>query len=80
MQAADKDAAATGHIMSEGDVFVNGTQAGLMTENVGCSTFHPSQYYTTWTVVPPTHDLKQLPHVCTGWQCVARPADQPLVA
>ncbi|KAF7804528.1 putative pectate lyase 4 [Senna tora] len=79
-QAADKEAAASGHIRSEGDVFVNGTQAGLMTENVGCTMFHPSQHYTTCTVAPPTDDLKQLLHQFTGWQCVARPPDQPLVA
>lgn len=78
-KAGDKEAAASGHIWSEGDLFISGTQAGLMTEtkSVGATAFHPSQHYTTWTVSPPTEDLKQLLHHCTGWQCVARPPDQP---
>ena len=76
LQAADKDAESNGHIKSEGDLFVSGTQPGLMTESLGCSTFHASEYYPSWTVVPPTDELKQSLHHCTGWQNVARPADQ----
>lgn len=79
-KAADKDAEATGHIISEGDLFINGAQSGLMTENVGCNKFHPGEHYQTWTVEPPTDDLKQVLHHCTGWQSVARPADQAVCA
>ncbi|KAI4349251.1 hypothetical protein L6164_009864 [Bauhinia variegata] len=80
-KAADTEVTAAGQIMSEGDLFVTGTQHGLMTESVGCGTFHPSQYYQTWTVEPPTHELKQILQHYTGWQSVARPADhQPMVA
>ncbi|TKY52846.1 pectate lyase 4 [Spatholobus suberectus] len=75
-KAADKDVEATGHIRSEGDLFLNGAQPGLMTEDVGCNMFHPSEHYPSWTVEAPTDDLKQIVHHCTGWQSVARPADQ----
>ena len=51
-----------------------------MTEDGECSMFHPSEYYPTWTVEPPTDSLKQVLQHCTGWQCVPRPADQPLAA
>ncbi|XP_061955832.1 probable pectate lyase 4 [Populus nigra] len=79
-KAADKEKARSGSIRSEGDLFVTGTQAGLMTEDGECSMFHPSEYYPTWTVEPPTDSLKQVLQHCTGWQCVPRPADQPLAA
>lgn len=76
LQAADKEVGATGHIISEGDLFLNGAQPGLMTKNVGCNMFHPSEHYPSWTVEAPTEDLKQILHHCTGWQSVSRPADQ----
>ncbi|XP_019436142.1 PREDICTED: probable pectate lyase 4 [Lupinus angustifolius] len=79
-KAADKESGATGQIRSEGDLFLNGAQPGLMNEDVGCNMFHPSEYYPTWTVKPPTDDLKQLLHHCTGWQSVARPPDQTACA
>jgi pectate lyase len=79
-QAADKEAEATGHIISEGDLFLNGAQPGLMTENVGVKVFHPSEHYLTWTVGHPTDDLKQVLHHSTGWQSIARPADQAICA
>ncbi|KAJ1416896.1 Pectin lyase fold/virulence factor [Sesbania bispinosa] len=41
---------------------------------------HISEYYPTWTVEPPTDELKQVLHHCTGWQSVARPADQTVCA
>ena len=48
-----------------------------MTENnIGCNIFHPSEYYPTWTVEPPTDNLKQALKHCTGWQSIARPAEQ----
>nr|TKR79604.1 hypothetical protein D5086_0000270850 [Populus alba] len=79
-KAADKEKARSGSIRSEGDLFVTGTQAGLMTEDGECCMFHPSEYYPSWTVEPPTDSLKQVLQHCTGWQCVPRPADQPLAA
>ncbi|KAK7393621.1 hypothetical protein VNO78_22179 [Psophocarpus tetragonolobus] len=75
-KAADREVGATGFIRSEGDLFLNGAQTGLMTENVGCSIFHPSEHYPYWTVETPTDDLKQILQHCTGWQSVARPTDQ----
>lgn len=79
-KAADREKAATGCLRSEGDSFVTGTQAGLMTEVAESSMFLPSEYYPTWTVEPPTDDLKQVLQHCTGWQRVPRPADQKAVA
>ncbi|KAI5395442.1 probable pectate lyase 4 [Lathyrus oleraceus] len=79
-KAADKDAEATGHIISEGDIFLNGAQPGLMTGNVGVKVFHPSEHYLAWTVETPTDDLKQVLQHCTGWQSVTRPADQTICA
>ena len=77
-KAADKEVGATGTIRSEGDIFLNGAQKGLMTEDVGCNMFHPSEHYPSWTVEAPTDDLKQILHHCTGWQSLARPADRTL--
>ena len=78
LQAADKEVAVSGCIRSQGDLFVRGTQAGLMTESAENGIFHPSEYYPTWTVAPPTDALKHLLQHCAGWQCVPRPADQTL--
>lgn len=75
-KAADKEVAATGCIRSEGDLFVCGTQHGLMAESGGHGVFHPSEFYPTWTVAPATDALKHLLKHCTGWQSVPRPADQ----
>ncbi|XP_041025614.1 probable pectate lyase 4 [Juglans microcarpa x Juglans regia] len=75
-KASDKAEAMTGCISSEGDLFVSGTQAGLMTKSADHCMFHPSEYYPTWTVEPPTADLKHVLQHCTGWQNVPRPADQ----
>ncbi|KAL6277822.1 hypothetical protein ACE6H2_021423 [Prunus campanulata] len=79
-KAADKEVAMTGHIKSEGDLFITGTQAGLTPVGVEHSMFHPSQHYQTYTVGPPTDDLKHVLQHCTGWQSVPRPADQTGVA
>lgn len=51
-----------------------------MTEDFECKVFHPSEHYPTWTVEPPTSDLKEVLHHCTGWQSVVRPADQTVCA
>ncbi|KAH1227580.1 hypothetical protein HKD37_10G027331 [Glycine soja] len=77
-KAADKEVGATGTIMSEGDIFLNGAKAGLMAVDVSCNMFHPSEHYPSWTVEAPTDDLKQILHHCTGWQSLARPADRTL--
>ncbi|XP_021831381.1 probable pectate lyase 4 [Prunus avium] len=79
-KAADKEVAMTGHIKSERDLFITGTQAGLTPVGVEHSMFHPSQHYRTYTVGPPTDDLKHVLQHCTGWQSVPRPADQTGVA
>ncbi|KAF5475934.1 hypothetical protein F2P56_007688 [Juglans regia] len=72
----EKEEAMTGRIRSEGDLFVSGTQAGLMIESSDHNMFHPSEYYPTWTVEPPTGDLKLVLQHCTGWQSVLLPVDQ----
>ncbi|PON72820.1 Pectate lyase [Parasponia andersonii] len=77
-KAADKELAGSGCIRSEGDIFVTGTQAGLLAESAETGIFHPSEYYPTWTIAPPTDALKHHVQHCTGWQCVPRPADQKL--
>ncbi|KAA8516481.1 hypothetical protein F0562_017013 [Nyssa sinensis] len=78
-KAADKEEASTGCIKSDGDLFVTGTQVGLLTTASEGSAFHPSEYYPTWTVEAPSDALKHVLQHCTGWQCIPRPADQPVI-
>ncbi|KAI4294976.1 hypothetical protein MLD38_040752 [Melastoma candidum] len=79
-KAADKDEGGTGIIVSKGDLFVTGTQPGLVTATVGCTTFHPSEHYKTWTVGPATDKLRHTLQHCTGWQHVPLPPDLGTVA
>lgn len=79
-KAADKEVLGTGHIRSEGDLFMVGTQPGLMTDQAEHCVFHPSEYYPTWTVEPPTDSLKQVLQHCTGWQSVPLPVDHGVAA
>ncbi|XP_027175758.1 probable pectate lyase 4 [Coffea eugenioides] len=79
-KAADRAEANTGCIKSEGDLFVCGTQAGLLTQSHESNTFHPSEYYPSWTVEPPSDALKHYIQHCTGWQHIHRPPDQSAVA
>lgn len=73
-KAADKEEACTGSIKSEDDLFVCGTQAGLILSNCsGNNVFNPSEFYQTWTVERPTDDLKNYLQHCTGWRCIPRP-------
>ncbi|WCJ28237.1 Pectin lyase-like superfamily protein [Euphorbia peplus] len=76
-KATDKEEAGTGHIMSEGDLFITGTKAGLSLTRVDeqCM-FNPIDFYPTWTVEAPTESLKQLLQHCTGCQNAPAPADQ----
>lgn len=74
-KAADKHEESTGCIKSEGDLFVHGTQPGLMTPSSADDGFHPSGYYSSCTVEAPTDALKKALQHCTGWQCVPLPAD-----
>lgn len=74
-QAADKEEPGSGYIKSEGDLFIAGTQSGLKSGIGECCVFHPSEYYPTWTVEPPTEILKQVLQHFSGWQCVPRPPD-----
>ncbi|XP_059667775.1 probable pectate lyase 4 [Cornus florida] len=78
-KAADKEEASTGSMISEGDLFVSGTQSGLLTRANEDSVFHPSAYYPTWTVGAPSNDLKHVLQHCTGWQCVPLPEDQKVI-
>ncbi|EYU38485.1 hypothetical protein ABFS82_12G135900 [Erythranthe guttata] len=76
-KAADKAQECTGCIRSEGDLFVTGTQPGLVPLPSESCVFQPSEYYQTWTVETATNDLKQFLQNCTGWQGIPRPADLP---
>ncbi|PSR98234.1 Pectate lyase 4 precursor [Actinidia chinensis var. chinensis] len=74
-KAADKSEENTGCIKSEGDLFAHGTQPGFPTTVSAVAVFHPSEYYSTWTVEAPTDALKKVLQRFAGWQRVPRPAD-----
>ncbi|PIM98040.1 Pectate lyase [Handroanthus impetiginosus] len=76
-KAVDRTEECTGCIRSEGDVFVGGTQHGLMPLPNETCVFHPSEFYETWTVEAPTDELKYFLQHCTGWQGIPRPAELP---
>ncbi|KAL8129779.1 hypothetical protein V2J09_018934 [Rumex salicifolius] len=76
-KAADKDEEATGCIRSEGDLFVHGTQSGLRNLPKENSVFHPSEFYNSWSVQPPSESLKHLLMHCIGWQSLQCPPDLP---
>lgn len=79
-KAADKEVARSGLIKSEGDLFKNGAQAFLLSGITEETMFHPIQFYPTWTMETPSDSLQQVLQVCTGWQCVPRPAEQVAMA
>ena len=62
--------------MSEGDLFMAGTQAGLLAPDATSGLFHPSQHYEKCSVEPATMELKDVLQHCTGWQQVPRPAGE----
>ncbi|XP_071697570.1 putative pectate lyase 17 isoform X2 [Rutidosis leptorrhynchoides] len=72
-QAGDKEEASTGCIISEGDLFMSGTQPGSLEHATSSSSFHPTQHYQTWTLEPATKELQQVLQHCTGWQAIPRP-------
>ncbi|GAA0177078.1 lyase [Lithospermum erythrorhizon] len=79
-KAADCSEACSGFIRSEGDLFVEGTQAGLTPMTSGISMYHPSEHYTSWKVESPSDALKHFLQHNTGWQSTMLPADNhPLV-
>ncbi|KAK9756789.1 hypothetical protein RND81_01G121300 [Saponaria officinalis] len=71
-KAADKEYGATGCIKSEGDLFMNGAISGARPLSCEDAVFHPSEFYSTWTVEPPSESLKQILQHCTGWQNIHR--------
>ncbi|KAG9147866.1 hypothetical protein Leryth_003462 [Lithospermum erythrorhizon] len=75
-KAADCAEPCSGFIISEGDLFVKGTQAGLTPLTRGISMFHPNEHYTSCTVQAPGDTLKHFLQHNTGWQSNALPADQ----
>ncbi|CAJ1977728.1 unnamed protein product [Sphenostylis stenocarpa] len=75
-KAADKEEQKSGFIVSEGDMFLNGAQPCLLTENKEVSMFHPSEYYPTWTMEPAAHSLREVLQLCAGWQSICRPVDR----
>ncbi|KAG4908667.1 hypothetical protein JHK86_057151 [Glycine max] len=74
-KAADKEEQKSGFIISEGDMFLNGAEPSLLTENREESMFHPSEYYPTWTMEAAGHSLREVLLLCTGWQSICRPVD-----
>lgn len=77
VQAADKEEEATGSIISEGDLFLNGAQSGVKSLGSEETVFHPSEFYADWTMEPATESLKQVLQHCTGWQNIPRPPEKP---
>ena len=75
-QAADKEEARSGLIISEGDMLLNGVQPCPLRETHGERVFHPSEFYPVWTMEAASDSLKQILHICTGWQSVPRPSEQ----
>ncbi|GJY34807.1 hypothetical protein Tco_0419276 [Tanacetum coccineum] len=75
-RAGDKEEACSGCIISEGDLFMTGTQPGLLEPTAASSLFHPHQHYERWTVEPASKELKDIIQHCTGWQDVPRPPGQ----
>ncbi|KAG5075980.1 hypothetical protein JHK84_057211 [Glycine max] len=65
-KAADKEEQKSGFIISEGDMFLNGAEPSLLTENREESMFHPSEYYPTWTMEAAGHSLREVLLLCTG--------------
>ncbi|XP_050209628.1 putative pectate lyase 21 [Mercurialis annua] len=74
-KAADKEETRSGWVRSEGDAFLSGAQPCLLTGVGEECVFHPSEYYPTWTIEPPSESLKALIQICAGWQAIPRPAD-----
>ncbi|KAK2979284.1 hypothetical protein RJ640_013248 [Escallonia rubra] len=74
--ASDKEGASSGLIRSEGDIFLNGAQACLLTGTSEECLFHPSEFYPTWTLESASDSLKNILQVCSGWQSIPRPAEQ----
>ncbi|KAK6943716.1 Pectate lyase [Dillenia turbinata] len=74
-KAADKEDAMPGHIKSEGDLFITGTQAGLWTASNEHNVFQPSEFYLKYTIEAPSDELKHVLQHCTGWQNIPRPAE-----
>lgn len=69
-KAADKEQEATGSIISEGDLFLNGAVSGVKPLGNEECVFHPSEFYSDWTLEPPSESLKHILQHCTGWQNV----------
>ncbi|KAJ0983947.1 hypothetical protein J5N97_002303 [Dioscorea zingiberensis] len=69
-KAGDREEGSCGSIRSEGDLFLNGSQACLKSE-VDC--FKVDEHYTAWSVQPASLALKETIQMCAGWQDVPRP-------
>lgn len=74
-QAADKDEAQSGCIISEGDLFLCGTEPGLQATMDESSFFKASDMYPPCTIEAPNVALKEVLKLCAGWQAVLRPED-----
>ncbi|KAF9599559.1 hypothetical protein IFM89_038981 [Coptis chinensis] len=79
-KAADKEEVSSGWVISEGDLYLNGAQACLPKEAIKDCTFHPSEFYPTWTTEAPSESLKEVLRHCTGWQSIPRPAEKTVIA
>ncbi|GJV46884.1 hypothetical protein Tco_1437096 [Tanacetum coccineum] len=57
---SDKEEACSDCIMSQGDLFMAGTQHGLLEPTTANSLFHPHQHYERWTVEHASEELKDI--------------------
>ncbi|THG15091.1 hypothetical protein TEA_014008 [Camellia sinensis var. sinensis] len=60
----DKKEAKSGLIRSEGDLFLNGAQACLLTGVGEECMFHPSEFYPTWTMESASDSLRTVLQIC----------------
>ncbi|KAM7265830.1 hypothetical protein ACFE04_003513 [Oxalis oulophora] len=79
-KAADRVEANSGFIRSERDLFLNGADVRLLTTDGDDRVFHPSEFYKTWTIEPPSDSLKDILKICTGWQSLSCPPDHTIVS
>ncbi|GAB2226916.1 hypothetical protein Droror1_Dr00008714 [Drosera rotundifolia] len=79
-KAANKEEEVTGNITSDGDLFLNGNETGSAPSGCENNVFHPSEFYSSWTVEPPSESLKHVLKHCTGWQQIPYLQDTPVAS
>ncbi|GAB2218629.1 hypothetical protein Droror1_Dr00001855 [Drosera rotundifolia] len=77
IKVADKEEEAMGNIISDEDLFLNDGEAGSVPSRCENNEFHRSEFYSSWTVEPPSNSLKHVLKHCTGWQQIPGLQDTP---